>query len=227
MISASPNKPTTTPIPAAAVVQGPAPRGEQRQQQEQHGPQAGCEASAVPAGASESAQRIVDAYTAALGRPVLARTRSALHGQAAELLAAGFPEQWLTDRARELAAHGWTDLAKHAEKSTVPLPGAKPAGNDLPPWCGKCGGEPLAERWREGDDGRAYRCPDCNPNAAPAPAVKPARGGYQPFQCPPASAYGLGFYGEPLPGPDTKVAGWFALADSLKTQDASAAGTDG
>lgn len=73
------------------------------------------------------ADRIIAAYTTVLGRPVLTRTRTALHQQATEALDAGYPEEWLTGRARELAAHGWSDLAKHIEKSTVPLPGTAPS----------------------------------------------------------------------------------------------------
>jgi hypothetical protein len=42
-----------------------------------------------------------------------------------------------------------------------------PAGSGLPPWCGACDGEPLAERWISVADGVA-RCPDCNPHARAA-----------------------------------------------------------
>lgn len=92
----------------------------------------------------------------------------AVLNQAAEALTAGYPEEWLTDRVRELAAHGWTDLAKHIERSTVPLPGATPAAarNALPPWCGECGNGMPAQfnpRFRRRQDGTLC---DCHPSAA-------------------------------------------------------------
>lgn len=167
---------------AAATARVPAPRatGTDSQQQEQHGPQA---ASRPPAatGASPAAQRIVDAYTTVLGRPLLSGTRTKLHDQAAEALAAGYPEAWLTDRARELAAHGWTDLAKHVEKSTAPLPGTTPpaaASSGRPPWCGECGGGHGAAaqfnmRFRRRDDGTLCHChPDV---ALPRPSTTDQR----------------------------------------------------
>lgn len=121
---------------------------------------------------ADAADRIITAYTTILGRPLLTRTRNALRQQAAEALASGYPEEWLTDRARELAVHGWTDLAKHVEKSTVPLPGSTPstaASNGLPPWCGECGnGMParLNIRFRRRQDGTLCHC---HPDAARQP----------------------------------------------------------
>lgn len=120
---------------------------------------------------SGEAVRVVDAYTAALGRPTTARTREQLHTQAQALLADGLPVAWLEARATELAEHGWTDLAKHAERSTVPVPGAKPtrpAASGMPPWCGDpdCS-EVDRMRDREIDTGHfvVVRCPDCHPHA--------------------------------------------------------------
>ncbi|ROP44189.1 hypothetical protein [Streptomyces sp. PanSC9] len=114
--------------------------------------------------------RIVAAYAAALGRPVLNGTRGKLEGQAVELLAQGLPEDWLCDRARELAARGWADLAQHAERSTAPLPSEAPATRrtGLPEWCGQCGeGTPAARlnpRFRTlGELGSGERCPRCHP----------------------------------------------------------------
>lgn len=191
---------------AAATARVPAPRGTgtDSQQQEQQQPQAASQPPAVTGTAPSAAERIVDAYTAILGRPLLSGTRGKLHDQAAEALAAGYPETWLTDRARELAAHGWTDLAKHVEKSTVPLPGATPAAasSGLLPWCGECGdGMPAQHniRFRRRDDGTLCHChPDVVP---PRPSTTDQRvqaaldlgrqmqaeydarrGGYQPYR---------------------------------------------
>lgn len=151
---------------------------------------------AAPAAPVDAADRIIDAYTKVLGRPVLTRTRCVLHQQAAEALTAGYPEDWLTDRARELAAHGWTDLAKHIEKSLAPLPGAEPtttAASGLPPWCGECGSgygtaAQFNTRFRRRTDGTLCHC---HPDTARSP----------------------------LPGTDTTVSGWYALADQLRTQE--------
>jgi hypothetical protein len=119
--------------------------------------------------------RVVEAYAAALGRPVRTAAREALAGQAAELLAEGLPEGWLCDRARELAARGWTDLAQHVDRSTVPVPGQQQAApsNGLPAWCGACGdGNPAAAhnarlRTDTGLPGGTL-CPDCHPQTASA-----------------------------------------------------------
>ncbi|MEV0185825.1 helix-turn-helix domain-containing protein [Streptomyces sp. NPDC050625] len=114
--------------------------------------------------------RIVAAYSAALGRPVLNGTRAKLEGQAVELLAQGLPEAWLCDRARELAARGWSDLVRHAERSTAPLFSNATAGSsDLPEWCGGCGkGTPAARhnaRFRTlGELGAGEKCPQCHPD---------------------------------------------------------------
>lgn len=125
--------------------------------------------------------RVVAAYAATLGRPVLNGTRAKLERQAVELLAAGLPEGWLADRAREMAPRGWTDLARHVERSTVPIPGQQLAGAEgdgvapetrrhgLPAWCGSCGdGNPAAQfnvRFRTLD---GAKCPDCHPDAVAA-----------------------------------------------------------
>jgi hypothetical protein len=67
---------------------------------------------------------VVAAYVQALGRPLLNGSREALRAQAAELLTAGLPVDWVADRAREMAAHPeWKDLIKHADRSRVPIPG--------------------------------------------------------------------------------------------------------
>lgn len=64
---------------------------------------------------------------------------------------------------------GWQELP--------PLPQQPPSGarnspepepQSLPDWCGKC--DAPEYRWLEGDDGRQYRCPTCNPDAIGARA---------------------------------------------------------
>lgn len=128
-------------------------------------------------GSSESAAaggRVVAAYAAVLGRPVLNGTRAKLERQAVELLGQGLPEAWVCDRARELAARGWSDLVQHAERSTVPIeaqrevPGAGRPG--LPEWCGECGdgtgtAARLNPRFRKvGPEDARELCPRCHPD---------------------------------------------------------------
>lgn len=117
----------------------------------------------------EAADRIVDAYAAELGRPVLAGTRKKIWGQAADLLAAGLPETWIADRARELPRNGWTDLKMNAERSRVPVPNQhRGAGSGLVDWCGKCADQGLNQaaryngRLRTLPDGEP--CPTCHPD---------------------------------------------------------------
>ena len=72
---------------------------------------------------------VVDAYAEAFGRPLVNGSRQRLRGQAVQLLAAGYPVEWLAARAAEMPANGWRDLVQHAESSRVPVPGqAGPAG---------------------------------------------------------------------------------------------------
>ncbi|MFE0382179.1 hypothetical protein ACFW1M_43020 [Streptomyces inhibens] len=74
---------------------------------------------------------VVAAYAQALGRPLVNGSRKRLSGQAAELLAAGYPAVWVAARAAEMPANGWTDLVLHCERSRVPVPGqAAPVGAD-------------------------------------------------------------------------------------------------
>ncbi|MFD9511266.1 hypothetical protein [Streptomyces mirabilis] len=115
--------------------------------------------------------RIVAAYAAVLGRPVLNGTKAKLEKQAVELLAQGLPEAWLCDRVREMAPRGWSDLAQHAERSTAPLTQTttKHRRSGLPDWCTKCGpGSPAARlnpRFRTlGEMGSGEKCPDCHPD---------------------------------------------------------------
>ncbi|MEV7471973.1 hypothetical protein AB0O20_36655 [Streptomyces kronopolitis] len=117
--------------------------------------------------------RIVAAYAAALGRPVLNGTRAKLERQAVELLAQGLPEAWLSDRVREMATRGWSDLVQHAERSTVPVEGQRDESLSgragLPKWCRECGeGNPAARvnaRFRTlGELGGGEKCPRCHPD---------------------------------------------------------------
>ncbi|MGW5284679.1 hypothetical protein ACWERI_35450 [Streptomyces collinus] len=150
---------------------------------EEHNP-SGAEVPQQREGPSKSAAaggRVVAAYAAALGRPVLNGTRAKLERQAVELLGQGLPEAWLCDRARELAARGWADLVQHAERSTAPIeqprevPGAGRPG--LPEWCGECGdgtgtAARLNPRFRKvGPEDARELCPRCHPDrVAPATA---------------------------------------------------------
>ncbi|MFF7234364.1 hypothetical protein [Streptomyces sioyaensis] len=119
------------------------------------------------------------AYAAALGRPALNGTRAKLERQAVDLLAQGLPEPWLCDRARELAARGWSDLVQHAERSTVPVEGRRDESLSgragLPKWCGTCGeANPAARvnaRFRTlGELGGGEKCPRCHPDRIHATA---------------------------------------------------------
>lgn len=65
---------------------------------------------------------VADAYAAALGRPLSASSKGRLRKQAGELLAAGYPVEWVAARAAEMPANGWTDLSLHCERSRTPLP---------------------------------------------------------------------------------------------------------
>ncbi|WP_405675479.1 hypothetical protein OG848_47670 (plasmid) [Streptomyces canus] len=123
--------------------------------------------------------RIVAAYAEALGRPVLNGTKAKLDRQAVELLAQGLPEAWLCDRAREMAARGWSDLVRHAEMSTAPVTQTttKSRRSGLPEWCTKCGpGSPAARlnpRFRTlGEMGSGEKCPNCHPDRVAAGASR-------------------------------------------------------
>lgn len=111
----------------------------------------------------EPATPIVDAYLAAAGRPVSTATRTKLHQQAAQLLADGFPAWWLADRARELAARGWTDLAQHCDRSTVPT--VRKATDTKTGWCGQCDDPNYRQIRDPARDHELVDCPACNPAA--------------------------------------------------------------
>ncbi|MFE4177529.1 hypothetical protein ACFRR7_36755 [Streptomyces sp. NPDC056909] len=63
----------------------------------------------------DAADRVVDAYVAALGRPLVNGSRERLRRQAVELLAAGRSVAFLVERAAEMPANGWRDLTAHVE----------------------------------------------------------------------------------------------------------------
>lgn len=83
----------------------------------------------VPRPRDADAARVVDAYVAACrsaGVVPFRQTKTRVGEQARELLADGCPVDWLADRAAEMPANRWTDLAKHAARSKVPMTKAAP-----------------------------------------------------------------------------------------------------
>lgn len=114
-------------------------------------------------GTDDPAAVIVAAYTAAIHRPVSTATRSKLHQQAAQLLADGFPPSWLADRARELAERGWTDLAQHCDRSTVPT--TRVATDSKTGWCQQCS-DPNYRMFKDpARDNELVECETCHPAA--------------------------------------------------------------
>ena len=111
----------------------------------------------------QGTEPILAAYVAAIGRPVSPTTRTKLQQQAVELLAAGFPAWWLTDRAAELAAKGWTDLAQHCDRSTVPT--VRKAADSKADWCGTCQDPNYRMRKDPARDNELVECDDCHPAA--------------------------------------------------------------
>ena len=121
------------------------------------------------------AEHVIAAYEEALGGKAVNGTRSKLLKAAGELLDAGRPLWWVADRARELPARGWTDLAVHAERSKVPFgqQGQEPRGATPMPdaWASQRGLLALDSRPGEcnGDGGLCGRptapgndlCPSC------------------------------------------------------------------
>ncbi|MFE0630662.1 hypothetical protein ACFW3D_27330 [Streptomyces sp. NPDC058864] len=94
------------------------------------------------------ADQVLAAYIEALHRPMTGPVQQALRTAAVELLAQGFPVWWLRDRAKEMATRVWTDLVKHAERSTVPAD-----------QCGACD----RHTRKQFDESFEYvDCPDCS-----------------------------------------------------------------
>jgi hypothetical protein len=61
---------------------------------------------------------------------------------------------------------GWLGLPPQSAKPRAAA--SPPEAPPVPEWCGKC--DAPEYRWLEGDDGRQYRCPTCNPDAIGARA---------------------------------------------------------
>lgn len=110
-----------------------------------------------------AADAVVAAYLGAIHRPVSTATRAKLRQQAAQLLADGFPAAWLADRARELAERGWTDLAQHCDRSTVPT--VRVATDSRTGWCGRCSDPNHRMVKDRARDNELVQCPDCHPAA--------------------------------------------------------------
>jgi hypothetical protein len=127
---------------------------------------------------------------------------------------------------RAVAANGdLPDLADEWRAERAPAPAQRPPARVIPEWCGQCDGEPIAQRWQEGDDGRVRQCPRCHPDAIPTHADKRA---HQPYKNPvDQSAYNRDLWGRPLPGTDTRVAGWLALPTQLQAEETQAAASIG
>lgn len=109
----------------------------------------------------QDVDRVLAVYAQALGRPVSAPVRLKLQDQAGKLLADGLPGWWIADRAKELAGHGWNDLAKHCEMSTVPVqvqrPGAAVKACETH--------DPFDRMIRDTATGDHIECPACHPTA--------------------------------------------------------------
>lgn len=134
-------------VPAGAFGAQPSPEPQERERE-----------AAVPEQddrPTDRADLVVDAYVRALGRPLVNGSRKRLRNQAVQLLAAGYPVEWLAARAAEMPANGWRDLVQHAEASRAPLPGqAGPAGSS-PAQRGEGGGlSPAAQALKERIAGR-------------------------------------------------------------------------
>ncbi|MFI1203560.1 hypothetical protein ACH4VR_29710 [Streptomyces sp. NPDC020883] len=83
-----------------------------------------------PAGPADA---VVNAYAAAAQRPVTDSARRQLRDQAARLIAAGYPVEWLSARAAEMPDNNWVNLEQHAQRSRAPLPGQSKTSAGLSP----------------------------------------------------------------------------------------------
>ncbi|MFG2298474.1 hypothetical protein [Streptomyces sp. NPDC048603] len=108
--------------------------------------------------AAEEADQVVSAYRQALRRPITSKALGTIRSAAAELLTDGFPAWWLCDRVQEMAPRGWTDLHKHADRSTAPTERSAAAVE----WCGDCGQH---DRKRYNDQYEYVDCWTCSPIA--------------------------------------------------------------
>lgn len=120
--------------------------------------------------------KVIDAYIAGYmstanlpPRPDDIRT---VRAAAVAQLSIGRSVAYLSDRARELGAKGWTDLVKHVQKNPER---ASQAVSTLKPWCGECNDrrEPLsaAERFVQTDGGGMAKC-HCHPGYVPPQSIR-------------------------------------------------------
>lgn len=126
------------------------------------------EKSAAPTNDNDPAATVAAAWSAARGGHPNPAAERDITVRARQLLTAGWPLSDVIALAEDMARRQPTyrDLTRHADH-WKPTPLAGTAAPGLPPWCGKCDGEPLAERWITVAGGVA-RCPDCNPHARAA-----------------------------------------------------------
>ena len=104
---------------------------------------------------TEDGERIVRAYINGrreISLPTGQKVAAQVRADAEELLAEGYPAQWLCDRAREMARRaGWTDLRKHCDRSGIPATqaGAQPTATvesrSARPCCVECDAPFLSE----------------------------------------------------------------------------------
>lgn len=134
---------------------------------------------------------------------------------------------WATARHQPRTPAWWRTVAKQGDlpelvaawRSEAVQGVSQPAiGVVLPAWCGQCDGEEVPRRWREDNEGRAYRCPVCHPDAMPVPVVSREQQ-QTDAMFDRAMQRAQARDARPLPGTDTKVAGWLALADQLAAED--------
>lgn len=144
--------------------------------------------------------------------------------------------QWATTTHNPRTPAWWRTVAKQGDlpdlvaawrtqtAQAAPRPAAAVV---LPTWCGQCDGEEVTRRWREDDNGRAYRCPACHPDAVPAPVVSRQQQEVDAqFERQMARARARDeAAGRPLPGTDTKCAGHAALTAQLRAIEDSSGGT--
>lgn len=124
---------------------------------------ASADAQLPPGASSDEREKILIAYTTALGRPVDGFVRRQILDQAGQLLADQFPLWWLEARAKELPQYGF-DLIKHCRLSKAPVQAQRPA-DGLPDWCGRCFHSNNRMIKDPARDNELVECEACNPIA--------------------------------------------------------------
>jgi IclR helix-turn-helix domain len=154
-------------------------------------------AASVPAPATEQqhddASSVAEAWRQARGGARVRRTEQAIAAQAAQLLADGHQAEHLQKVAAWMAGKGYVDLERAVTHREAPraagVVAAISATSSRPDWCRdpECD-EKMRLRNVEHDNGirTSAPCPVCHPSAVAATTG-------------------------PLPGTDTRVAGWLAL----------------